>query len=139
MKTSFAIAALLALSATAAHAEISYPDQQYTVLQCNDTHHLMDAGLSVVIKSGGFAGITLAEVSEETFHGPMEIGTVGVRSVPQTQSVAPVVYEGSDFELAIYTHLVPLPNGKLHAHFKSELNGNSYDQDMSCEFFAHTL
>ncbi len=139
MKTSFAFVALIALSATAAHAEIRFPDQQYTVLKCADNDHVVDYGTDIEIVSGGFAGLTLAHVSEETIHGPAELATVAVHSVPQTHSVAPVVYEGQDFELAIYTRLAPLPNGKLQAHLKAFLSGSAYDLDVACEFYAHTM
>jgi hypothetical protein len=139
MKSAFALIALFAVSTTAAHADYS-PDKEYTVLVCRDANlDLVDAGTAVVIKSGGFAGLTLAEVSENTFHGPMALGTVAVHSVPQTHSVAPVIYEGRDFELAIYTRLAPLSSGMLHAHLNAEIGANHYDQDMACEFYAHTL
>jgi hypothetical protein len=140
MKSAFAIAALVALSATAAQAEIRYPDQMYTVVTCRDANlDLVDAGTAIVIRTGGFAGITLAEVSENTFHGPVSIGSVLVHSTLVTRPGAPTIYRGTDFELVIEKDAAPLRNGMLPAHFKATVGNNDYDQDMACEFWAHTL
>ena len=69
----------------------------------------------------------------------MSVGTVSVHSVPQTHSVAPVIYAGENFELAIHTRLAPLSNGMFRSHLTADIGGNHYDQDMACEFYAHTL
>ena len=71
MKTSFALAALLALSATAAQAEARFPDQHVHRRSCAATPTSRSSMLGrprSSSRAGGFAGLTsrLAEVSENT-------------------------------------------------------------------------
>src|SRR4051794_26290502 len=86
------IASVSSLSAFAA-------DQAYLVVSCVDARmELADAGYGVTIRTGGFTGMTLATVSEQTIAGPRRVAAFGVT---ESEGGMQRAYHGNGFDLTI--------------------------------------
>ena len=56
-------------------SRIQHPDQMVTIARCREPE-TADAGYSVVVRSGGFTGITMATLSEVTFFGTEQVASL---------------------------------------------------------------
>src|SRR5262249_55233506 len=90
----------------AAHAQLNLDsgccDRVVTLAICHDTRDIKDEGLSVIIHSGGFTGLTSAAISHDTIAGAMPMGNVPVSRVEDEKDHAGLIlYTGDKFRLVI--------------------------------------
>lgn len=123
-----------------AQAVVGGPDQIYTDVSCHNLSGLT-GGLSVQIKSGGFAGLTWAELTNRDGLGPfVNLGQITVHQVPAQPGVdgAPLVYQGEGFELSINVDGAPTPQGQ-YSHVYADIHGRVFNEPMYCELMAHPM
>lgn len=128
------------LAVSGAQAFVVGPDQEYTVVQCRNTTGLT-GGLSLVIKEGGFTGMTTATLTNRDGLGPfIDLGTIAVHQKPAQPGVdgAPLVYIGEGFELSINVDGAPTPQGQ-YSHVYADMNGRVFNEPMYCELMAHPM
>jgi hypothetical protein len=124
----------------AAQAEMVAPDQLVTVAICHENNHLPN-GLSVVIRSGGFAGLTTATITDRINIGPVEtLETIVVRRKPVPAHVmgAGITYLGKQFSLHINTDGAPLDGG-FYSEVYADVKGHVYNQPLVCILPAQAL
>lgn len=126
---------LLVLSSASAMATVA--DQEYVSVSCRDARNIADDGYMVEIHQGGFTGKMRAEVSRQTFGGPVLLSSVFVKQIG-----SPVIFDswvsyvGRNFNLMIQTD-VANHNGENYAHLRTRIGNRTIDQEMFCRFLTH--
>ena len=102
---------------------------------------LTDAGVGVSIVSGGFENFTEAKVYEQSFAGPVALGTILVHQQPVRPGIAgaPVVFSGEHLALTLQPNVARSSDGTMPARLKAEIKGRIINQALKCQFLAHTL
>ena len=105
-------------------------DRLVTEVVCHDTNGYRDAGLSITIQSGGFAGLTTATVSEMTIAGPVAVSTMIVSRSDSARHPGLIAYSGEKFRLLINTSEVK--EGFSPASVKTKIKGRTVTEEMVC-------
>jgi hypothetical protein len=138
LKKSFAIMILTIGAFSTAHAEMRFPGEVVTDVECNNTSHL-PSGLSLVITSGDLSGKFLAELTNRDDIGPyVNLGSIVVTRKQGSVTGAPITYTGKDFNLEITIDSGD-DNGNFPAHVYADVKGRVFNEPMTCSFPVHTL
>src|SRR5271156_6443470 len=107
MKMKTTLLALMALlSSASAMADYEFTefcnDCMVTRVTCRQAGGGVDSGYLLSISSGGFAGVTMATISEETFSGGRELTKLVVEAKTDDQNHPGLIaYDGARFNLVI--------------------------------------
>lgn len=129
MKNILSICALTLLTFSAQAS-----DELIDVLQCRPVASKADAGLSVSVAQGGFAGITLVTINR-FFFGQHTIAKHLVKQLPLLPGRAgsPVIFEGDTVRLSVNFSTRALKNGSHPALLITiGENGNLINEDLVC-------
>ena len=116
---------------------VSFPlfaaDEFNTVFQCR-TPNMADAGYTVTVQTGGFAGITQVTLSKVSFMGTTLLGRYIVRETQQSQNK---VFTGKDIKLVVgpghHEHGIGIPHKVYNATFSAKTNdGTTHRGQVQC-------
>jgi hypothetical protein len=113
----------------------------FTSVSCRDARPLADAGIMVAITQ--HRGVQFLEVSEQTFRGPVALGSVPVRQVFTQQRGSFATYIGQNVSLQIdmdsQRHPEFIRTGEMEGFVRGIIGRARLDHDLRCQFFARAL